>query len=111
MEPINLLVEVHCYIPDWVFLPYNQQQTRTNIYRLYLDNDLLTERTWAWDYTRIYIEEDVWIRVERNKSYNLILEPVLDNPAQAKFRFSNFHIKGQYNSSAVNDKQINFVLK
>lgn len=110
MEPINLLVEVHCYIPDWVTLDYNQK-FRNSIYRIYLDNDLLTERSWIWDYSRIYILEDIWIYTERNKDYTLKLEPVLKNPAQAKFRLANFHIKGQYNSSAVNDKQINFVLK
>lgn len=110
MEAINLRVEVHCRIPQWVSEPHNSE-FRNNIYRLYLDNDLLTERSWVWQHETTFILEDVWANLTKNSYHTLEIKPVLKNPAQAKFKFENFKIDGVYNSQAINDTQINFILK
>lgn len=110
MDACNLQVEIHCRIPGWVSDPHNANY-RTNIYRLYLNNDLLTERSWIWNQEKVFINEDIWAFLDKNVEHTLELRPVLKNPAQAKFKFENFRIIGQYNSQAANDNQIKFILK
>ena len=44
---------------------YCQRNADSNpIYRVYVDNDLLTERTWAWPAYEIYIKENIEVDIE-----------------------------------------------
>jgi hypothetical protein len=42
MSETSITVEVHALQPRWIYI----EQPK---YRLYVNNDLITERTWIWD--------------------------------------------------------------
>lgn len=37
------------------------------LYRVYVDNDLLTERNWAWDHKQTFIRENIEVDVNPGK--------------------------------------------
>lgn len=110
MDPINLSVEVHCKIPGWVSEPHNSSY-RNNIYRLYINGDLYTERSWLWDYNHTYILEDIWSQLGKNIQYKLELVPIMKNAAQAKFRLEKFRASSLYECQLVHDRLITFTIK
>ena len=57
-------------------------------YRVYVNDELFTERTWIW--TDFYLEETLQIQAPPGK-YQVRLEPV--TPNLAKFEVSNFRIE------------------
>lgn len=87
MNTVNIKVQVHCLQPYWV-------ATEKNIYRLYINNDLLTERSWIWD-TNTVINEDIWVNLSTNTTNLIKIEPIL-NPVRstAKFIMKNLQING-----------------
>jgi len=87
MSLINIQVDVHCVRPPWAI---HNPKFNNPSYRIYLDKDLLTERTWRWE-DSIYIREDLWVNIERDK-HSLRLDPILKLPEQAFIRFENFVI-------------------
>ena len=88
MNFINITVNVHCIRPSWVFQPQNEEFLQP-IYRIYVDNDLYTERTWRWGPNTL-INEEIWL--DSGVGHSVRIEPVLKNPAQAKFKLTNFKI-------------------
>ncbi len=111
MADVNLLVEVHCSQPQWVLQGHNQQYA-TPIYRIYVNNDLLTERTWIWSADRTYIKEDIWVQLGKGISYSLKLEPVLKNQSQAKFLLKNFtSTNSGYSQERISNTEITFKLQ
>jgi hypothetical protein len=107
----NLFVEVHCTQPQWVFQERNQQYS-TPIYRIYVNDDLLTERTWIWTPDNTFIKEDMWVQLGKQVTYSLKLVPVLKNPAQAKFMLMNFGSTNTgYTQTRINNNEISFKLQ
>lgn len=47
-------------------------------YRLYVDNDLITERTFVWDHTKEFVREKVYIRLEPG-DHSVRVEPAVSN--------------------------------
>ena len=108
MNAVNILVDVHCIQPAWAI--HSKNTDYVSKYRVYIDNDLLTERTWAWS-NKTYIQENIWIYAEKDSSYILTLKPVLKNPAQAVFSVSSFTIVNtSFTSEQINDLTISFTL-
>lgn len=64
MAHAALTIDVYCH-RDWDSSP---------VYRVYVDDDLLTERTWAWPSYETYIKEHIEVEVEHGahqvKIYN-----------------------------------------
>lgn len=87
MSQVNLKVQIHCLQPLWV-------ATEKNIYRLYVNNDLLTERSWIWD-TNTVINEDIWVNLNSTTTHSIKVEPIL-NPirSMAKFTIQNLQVNG-----------------
>lgn len=54
MSTVALTIDVFCQ-KNWDSSP---------VYRVYVDNDLLTERTWVWPAYEIYIKENIEVDVE-----------------------------------------------
>jgi len=110
MLEVNLIFEVHCQRPPWGMInpaaKFNDSR-----YRIYIDNNLITERSWVWD-NNIFLCENMWIHSENNKKYTVKLEPVVCIPEQAKFRINNLKI---LNSNAdinmIDEQQVNFTLR
>jgi len=112
MPFVNLQVEVHCQQPNWVSRPHNLKY-QNPIYRIYLNGDLFTERTWIWDSKRIFISEDIWAQLGKNISYTIKLVPVLKNSAQAKFKLTNLEVNDveEVVFDSVNDCQLTFKIR
>lgn len=93
MKETSIMVEVHCTRPPWSI-----QNTKSKLgtrYRLYLDNDLIVERSWIWD-NETFLLENIWISTEYGVEKNLKLEPVLYAPGQAEFKLKNISIPNKF---------------
>jgi hypothetical protein len=87
MSEVSLRVQVHCLQPNWI----RHENSR---YRLYVNDDLITERTWIWD-MNTYIEESLLVDVSEQISHIIRLETILDNPhSLTQFGLQNFYVNG-----------------
>ena len=85
MSQVNLKVQVHCLRPSWVDFENNK-------YRLYVDNDMITERSWIWN-TKTLLDENIWVELELDTEHLIKIVPVLD-PINSfvKFTLKNLRI-------------------
>ena len=63
----------------------------TPVYRVYVDNDLLTERSWIWPTYEIFIREQIEVDVEPGAHRVTIRECAAD----PVFVASNYVVNGQ----------------
>ena len=91
MDPVQLTIDVHCTQANWVFT-----LTETNLkainyirpaYRIFINDELFTERTWNWDNSSM-VKEVISIN-DLPDVYHIKLEPV-SNTASADFELTNF---------------------
>jgi hypothetical protein len=95
MEQYQFRINVSCEIPDWLVDPAQVTQFYpdpvvgiTPMYRLYVNDDLLTERTWIWN-KNTKIKENVLIELEKATRNNITLEAVKSRiSASVKFVIS-----------------------
>ena len=111
MREANLNFAVLCQRPIWATLGSFKEKFSKSRYRVYVNNDLITERDWNWD-NSIFLLESVWINSDPNTNYTLRLDPVVYISEQANFSINNFKIT---NSNAdinkIDDLQVNFTLR
>ncbi len=110
MYDVNITVEVHCIRPLWgqynIIKKYSDSR-----YRIYINNDLITERSWVWN-NDTFIVENVWIHADKDNEYSLKLKHVVTIPEQAKFRLQNIKSKNlEITSNTIDDLDINFTLR
>ena len=87
MSEVSLRVQVHCLQPNWI-------EYENSRYRLYVNDDLITERTWIWN-MNTYIEESLLVDVPEQISHTVRLETILDNPRSlTQFSLQNFYVNG-----------------
>ena len=110
MHAVNITVEVHCIRPPWGQLnPY--KMFTDSRYRIYIDNNLITERSWVWN-NDTFLLENIWVHADKNNEYSLKLEPVVAIPQQAKFSLRNIQTKNlEITSNVIDDLQVNFILR
>jgi len=110
MPNANLKFEVHCQRPPWARLNVDRKYVDSK-YRIYVNNNLIVERSWVWD-NNIFLEEDCWISADQDQEYMLELEPVVYISEQANFTIGNFAVTNiQADSTKINDLQVNFILR
>lgn len=102
---ICLQLPINCDIPDWVndersFLP------RDPSYRLYCNNDLLTERTWLWGNSSVIFEE-IFLNLDQPARLQFRLEPVVLDPKHAHFYFGN--LLGEYKIEIIKQEDLNLI--
>ena len=104
MSEVSLRVQVHCLQPNWI-------EHENSRYRLYVNDDLITERTWIWP-ANIYIEEEVLVEVPESESHIVRLETILDNPRSlTQFGLQNFYVNGWPKPHYGGDRtQLSFML-
>ena len=109
MLEVNLIFEVNCQRPPWgIINPVSK--FLDSRYRVYVNDDLITERSWIWD--NISLKESVWINTVEGLEHTLKIEPVVCIPEQAVFTVDNFQVANfQADSTKVNDLQVNFTLR
>ena len=49
-------------------------------YRLYINDDLITERTWIWRDCHVFVEENFKVDIDPNNLVNIRLDPILSSP-------------------------------
>lgn len=88
MTSLQVTCQIHCQRPNWAM--YNRiDWYRISHYRLYVNSDLLTERTWIWD-NSTFLEENICVSLIKDFEYMLYLEPVVRIVEQAEFKLLNF---------------------
>lgn len=86
---INLFVDIHCREEPWAY-ELDSVNYKKPVYRLYLNNELLTERTWTHSEDS-FIREEIWVDIPRNFESTINLEPVMFDDKQATFGIDNLH--------------------
>ena len=104
MSEVSLRVQIHCLQPNWV-------EHENSRYRLYVNDDLITERTWIWP-MNIYIAEEFLVEVPESESHIVRLETILDNPRSlTQFGLQNFYVNGWPKPHYGGDRtQLSFML-
>lgn len=104
MTAVNLTVEIHCLKPSWV-------NYENNKYRIYVNDDLLTERTWIWELNTL-INENIWVDIPLYSTNTVRLELILQDKSVAKFALGNLQvIDVPFTSEQINDLTISFTLQ
>jgi hypothetical protein len=103
----HIIVEVHCVRPSWAELHWDEKY-RDSRYRLYVDSDLITERTWIWN-NSTFLQENLWVNVDRNLTHTLKLEAVTHLPEQAQFSLQSMTLaKGSLTTLSTTPTEITF---
>lgn len=106
-------VSIYCQRPNWVNGGYliseaTPKKFRNPVYRLYFDNELLTERTWEYDDSE-YIKEMINVDIPMNSDHRIRIEPILLIPGQAVFTLKNPAVKhGPKNHEVISQHEIKF---
>jgi len=105
MSEVKLRVQIHCLQPNWI----EHEKSR---YRLYVNDDLITERTWIWT-MNTYIEETLIVEVPEKISHIVRLETILDNPRSlTQFGLQNFTVNGWPKPHYSGDRtQLSFIIE
>lgn len=82
MMDVKLTVDVMC---DWMAYPPS--------YRVYVDGDLLTERSYIWDNEHEFVREHLAVTLSPG-THTLVIEPVIKPENLAVFKTKNFCING-----------------
>jgi len=82
------------------------------IYRIFINNDLITERTWIWD-KATKITEDIWCIMVPFTEYVIKLVPISKQYEPKQFTINNLAIAPPYSSSqyVVDQNTISFKLQ
>jgi hypothetical protein len=99
MALFQIFAEVHCTQPSWVLVDLRFPRPK---YRLYLCDELLSERTWTYGNDHI-VDEEIYANLELRKEYIIRIEPVVKPPVQAKFIISNFRTPDQEHAIVTSD--------
>lgn len=110
MSTVELSFTVTCNRPPWSIHHWDRRFS-TSMYRLYVDNELMTERTWLWD-NNTALAESIIVNINDFDGHNLILTPIVYVPEQAKFKISDFKLVGHTGTfNRVSDLEMYFVLR
>ena len=105
MLEIIISVEIHCERPNWAILT---PQYSTSRYRIYVDDNLITERNWNWN-NNTFLTEKIWIHGAADKDHILNLYPVIKIPKQAEFKLNNLLVTNlQAKVSQIDDLTVSF---
>jgi hypothetical protein len=73
MKEVRISVEIHCLEPRWV----EQEQSK---YRLYLDDEMLTERDWVWTQDTL-IREYLVVEVSQGFTHTIRVDVIKVKPS------------------------------
>lgn len=87
MSETAITVQVHPLQPNWI----GHEQPK---YRIYVNDDMITERTWAWD-INTYIEENLLVEVDHGVNHTIRVELIKSHPMhRAQVGLRNLRING-----------------
>lgn len=83
MFDVNINFQVFCTRPGWAMS--NPIPKFTDVrYRIYLDDNLITERSWIWA-NNIALHEELFVKIDLQQDHRLRLEPITYSDNQAVF--------------------------
>lgn len=85
MAEVHVQVDVYCDVGS-----------DEPVYRVYADNDLLTERTWIWPAYEVFIRENIIVNVEHGR-HQIRIERAPN--CSANFSVLKFVVNGEEKSS------------
>ena len=80
MAAVNISIDVHCTVGHG-----------EPVYRIYVDNELLTERSWVWPSYEVLIKEIIEVNFEDYGLHTLKLE---NCSVPNNFYFTSVHVNG-----------------
>lgn len=87
MKEVHISVEIHCLEPRWV----EQEHSR---YRLYLDDEMLTERDWVWSQDTL-IREYLVVEVSQGLTHTIRVDVIKVKPSYlTKLALKNLVVDG-----------------
>jgi hypothetical protein len=89
MKEIKLTVDVKC-----------NDSTKSPIYRVYVDEDLITERTFMWDHNTTFIREHIFLALEPGEHTVKVTMPFVE---QVYASASNIQVIGHPFKMAATD--------
>jgi len=99
----EIAVEVHCVEPRWV-------QLENSKYRIYLNNELLTERDWVWD-RHIYINELIVAELAPKEQHIINVEVIKSKPEYlTKLDLRNFYISDVEYTHEIHSDSVSFTI-
>jgi hypothetical protein len=84
MNEVNITVQICCLKPSWVSYEKNK-------YRLYINDEMLVERSWIWNINTV-INEDIWVDLTPTTINSVRIESILD-PVESTAKFSLMNLK------------------
>lgn len=99
-------IDILCDIPSWV-QDHHDLEFQDTKYRIYVDDDLLTERDWDLG-NNLYVKERMWIHSDKDQEHIFRLVPVIKSKTQAKFTLRNFMIDEKEHTQYPGDLDIKF---
>jgi len=88
---VSISFDIHCEKPNWAKNNSASIYLDTK-YRLYVNDDLITERTWIWNNTTV-LRENIWVESDSSQ-YLIKLEPIQKIPEQALYTIKNLIVNG-----------------
>jgi hypothetical protein len=97
-------VEVHCLQPRWVADEHSK-------YRLYINDELLTERDWIWAQDT-YIHENMLVEVPTGLMHTVRVEVIKSNPMYlTQLALRNLNVNGvNHDTSDGHRDNLSFML-
>jgi len=96
MDITSLTIDVYC-----------DSLVGHNAYRLYVDDELLTERTWSWPSYEIFIRENIEVRVGPGRH----LVRLVNLGPTTNFRFNNLTLNQQlFKKNTENASEVSFTV-
>ena len=109
MAAVNILIDIHCSRPSWA-LQNHKDQLPPPIYRVYVNDDLITERSWLWDDEKL-IREDIWAELDIAAVHKIKLQPILKLAGMAKFKIDNLVVDNKPGTIRdFNDLEVSFTI-
>jgi hypothetical protein len=104
MSETRITVQVHALQPRWIDIEKPK-------YRIYVNDDLITERTWIWD-QQTYIEETLWAELASGISHTVRLELIKSKPCNlAQFGLQNLLVNEEpYPDRGGHRSELSFIL-
>ena len=104
MSKTRITVQVHALQPRWI----DHEKPK---YRIYVNDDLITERTWIWD-QQTYVEETLWAELASGISHTVRLELIKSGPFDlAQFGLQNLSINEvPHPDHGGNRSELSFIL-
>lgn len=109
MERYRVQFEVDCDMKLWITTGKQNQYLTTPKYRIYANNELITERTWIWQ-TTYFLDEMFWIEVNSDTVDIELTEHWLAKNA-GSFKISNIRINEKPATFTIKNNKFNVKLK